>query len=205
MKIKVAKIIMEGKHSLIHKKGDMEKFNPFTENWNKWPEPTVKFFFSQAEAKLKQLIDAGRRITDRASALLTTSTTLFLVVSGYILKSIFGEAEPKILLLIATVDATILFAVIVMLLWLMFPRKVMSLGRDPKELITESFLHEKYADSDITIAVMLMECQSYQECIEFNESDNNRRLKCLKIALYTLISILPISLITAFFYWWKAA
>lgn len=183
----------------------MEKFNPFTENWNKWPEPTVKFFFSQAEAKLKQLIDAGRRITDRASALLTTSTTLFLVVSGYILKSIFGEAEPKILLLIATVDATILFAVIVMLLWLMFPRKVMSLGRDPKELITESFLHEKYADSDITIAVMLMECQSYQECIEFNESDNNRRLKCLKIALYTLISILPISLITAFFYWWKAA
>lgn len=196
---------MEGKHSLIHKKGDMEKFNPFTENWNKWPEPTVKFFFSQAEAKLKQLIDAGRRITDRASALLTTSTTLFLVVSGYILKSIFGEAEPKILLLIATVDATILFAVIVMLLWLMFPRKVMSLGRDPKELITESFLHEKYADSDITIAVMLMECQSYQECIEFNESDNNRRLKCLKIALYTLISILPISLITAFFYWWKAA
>ena len=205
MKIKVAKIIMEGKHSLINKKGDMEKFNPFTENWNKWPEPTVKFFFSQAEAKLKQLIDAGRRITDRASDLLTTSTTLFLVVFGYILKSIVDGDGLRILLIIAVVDALILVTVIVMLLWLMFPRKVMSLGRDPKELITESFLHEKYGDSDITIAVMLTECQSYQECIEFNESDNNRRLKRLEKALYILMSILPISLIIAVLYWWNAA
>jgi len=183
----------------------MEKFNPFTENWNKWPESTVKFFFSQAEAKLKQLIDAGRRITDRANMLLTTTTTLFLVILGYILKTIVDGDGLRILLVIAGIDAFILFAVIVMLLRLMFPRKVMSVGRDPKELITESFLHEKYQDTDITIAVMLTECQSYQECIEFNEKDNNQRLKSLKIALYTLISILPISLIIAFLYLWEVA
>jgi len=187
------------------KKENMEKFNPFTENWNKWPESTVKFFFSQAEAKLKQLIDAGRRITDRANMLLTTTTTLFLVILGYILKTIVDGDGLRILLVIAGIDAFILFAVIVMLLRLMFPRKVMSVGRDPKELITESFLHEKYQDTDITIAVMLTECQSYQECIEFNEKDNNQRLKSLKIALYTLISILPISLIIAFLYLWEVA
>jgi hypothetical protein len=183
----------------------MEQFNPFTKNWNKWPESTVKFFFSQAEAKLKQLIEAGRRITDRANMLLTTTTTLLLVILGYILKTIVDGDGLRILLVIAGVDAFILFAVIVMLLRLMFPRKVMPIGRDPRELITESFLHEKYSDEDITIAVILTECQSYQECIEFNEKDNNQRLKSLKIALYTLMSILPISLIIAFLYLWMVA
>ena len=184
---------------------NMEKFNPFTENWNKWPEPTVRFFFSQAEAKLKQLIDAGRRITDRANMLLTTTTTLLLVILGYILKTIVDGDGLRILLVIAGVDAIILFSVIFVLLRLLFPRKVMPIGRDPKELITESFLHEEYSKDDITIAVILTECQSYQECIEFNEKDNNQRLKNLKIALYTLISILPISLIIAFLYLWKVA
>ncbi len=182
-----------------------ERFNPFTENWNKWPEPTVKFFFSQAEAKLKQLIEAGRRITDRANTLIITTTTLLVLMLGYILKCIIDGGELKLLLFLAAFNSIALFVVIFLLIKLMFPRNVMPIGRDPKELINESFLNEEYRDEDITIAVILTECQSYQECIEFNQRDNDRRLNLLKIALYILVSILPISIVIASLYlWWLA-
>ncbi len=93
-----------------------ERFNPFTENWNKWPEPTVKFFFSQAEAKLKQLIEAGRRISDRANTLIITTTTLLVLMLGYILKCIIDGGELKLLLFLAAFNSIALFVVIFLLI-----------------------------------------------------------------------------------------
>lgn len=178
----------------------MTKFNPFTDNWNKWPEPTAMFIFSQAEAKLKQLIEAGRLITDRSYKLLTTCTTLILISLAYIIKSVVDGTGTPILSLLAVITTLILFFAIVILMQLMFPRSVMPIGRNPNEIMTESFFHKDYDHKDITLAVILTEIQSYEDCIQFNENDNEKRLKLFKIALWLIISVLPIALIISFLY-----
>ncbi len=183
----------------------MEKFDPFTENWHKWPEPVVRFFFSQAEAKLKQTIEAGRKITDRADSLLGTTVAFFLILLGYWVKSIVEKAAFSFLIFIAGFASLVMFGVIVLLMRLLFPRKVMPIGRDPRELVNDDFLVQGYEDTQLTIAIILRECQSYQECIEFNENDNNQRLRLLKIALYSLILILPVLGLSAVLYHWLGA
>ncbi|MBN8681973.1 MAG: hypothetical protein J0L99_04950 [Chitinophagales bacterium] len=211
------------------KNENQSNFDPFRGYWNLWPEPVVKFFFTQAEAKLKQLIEAGRRITDRAASLLTWISIPFFALATYLFRESQNFKSTDYLpnnnlvqliwdkyffTILALVEFVILFITCLRLVYLLFPREVMPLGKSPSELILPEYLigeefgentalsnessddknslgqEKTFSDEDrnlVVIKTFLIECKSYEESINFNEKDNNRRNKILKRVLRTII------------------
>jgi hypothetical protein len=172
----------------------------YLQDYQKWGESGSKFIFTQAESELKQLIDAGRLITDRAYRLLVMCSTIFLAIIGYGVNKFDHWSKHDHLSdldYVAIFASLILFSSLVLIMQIIFPASVQPVGRNPDDFLSQeqNVIKTGRTSEEIAGCLLFIEIRSYQNRIRFNEKNNGTRSKKLKWILWLLALILPISLI----------
>jgi hypothetical protein len=169
-------------------------------DYNKWGDSAAKFIFSQAESELKQLIELGRIITDRAYKLLAISSGIFFAIIGYVIhryrewscvNNINALDVASVL-----VSLVLLFALIA-ILKIIFPGIVYQIGRSPSDFLSNDkiLIPPGAGEAQIYGGILMAEIKDYQLRIEDNIKINNKRIKRLKASIWLLVSIFPIALL----------
>lgn len=144
--------------------------------------------------------------TIEESALITKRAFSFLILLASILSVIIGYTFNRISSgIITDLDylnigyTIILSGLLVLLLILMFPKRLKVKGHLPRILAQEQFLHPpKLTPEQVYMAYVLNDIESAQTGIDFNLAKNKERLRLLKIVLWSLVILMPLYLVISF-------
>lgn len=175
----------------------MEEYKLIKGDWQKWPIPVVQFAIQQADNNLKQYIELSKKISDRAFSLLTTCTTLFIIIAGWLLTNILKYSGNNVLITIAGEILILLTIALFILFTLLYPYNLYSAGSSPRNLLREELLKYPFADkSEMELCILLQECEDLQIRIDHNRQSNEKRQIGIEWVLRILIAILPVSVLT---------
>lgn len=176
----------------------------FLKEYQKWGEPATRFIFDQAESRLKQVIEAGRILTDRAYNILGICIAFLVAIIGYgsvrYEKISNCESLNTIDILAITTTFFLLFNLGI-LLYVIFPKKVYPMGRVSADFFNyeKIFIKDNISPEDIAGAILMAEIKDYQMRMDKNTNNNVRRTFLLKTVLYILSACLIANIIIILF------
>jgi hypothetical protein len=175
----------------------MEEFKFELDDWTKFEDNTIEYMIRQAEMNHKFLEDQGVRITQRAYALLAYVITYCTIIIGFVLKSeVEGQSfNPPILIttiiLVVVASAVLSFYFLIKCL---FPYNTIQLGNRPKYFEAEKYVNDKQLEGLQLKAILLSRLENFQIELALDDEVNQKRLKYLKRAIWTITITLAIVL-----------
>jgi len=170
-----------------------DKFKVTFSSWENIKMETAKFYFDEAEKRLKETIVTAKNITDSTHKIVTILIPMFLLIFGYIIITLsnVSNAESKInfpLLLTSVSICLILIRALYLSVQILNPRTTMTIGIMPKKLIIPAPIN-RHGKTDIQLLdILLGACENFQERIDIN-IDSNKRRTDMQHQIYRLISI----------------
>lgn len=157
------------------------KFKIQVPDWTKINPANARFILGEAKEYFAYTASESGKITERAFAMLAilvpiTSALLAFAVNERLRLAFHDSVLTYLLAAVVVALITLMFG----LGTLVFPRRFMAPGREPKELCTDAFLVADYAPADHELALVLSEIEGIQAKIDFNDPQNARRGTWLK-------------------------
>jgi hypothetical protein len=183
------------------------EINPETD-WNTLDKDTFRFYFDQAEKRLKSTLEVAEKATQRAYSLLIGLVPLMTVLVSTLSQYYFYTPTKTVstttktitittsvlttspILVIACWVALILsFSVLTIAFMVIFPRSAHQLGREPKALARpDYFENPEFKGIACYILNLVDELEDYQRRINFMEKQNEKRVWLTKCALLIIAS-----------------
>lgn len=179
-----------------------ERWKLKVSNWTLIEIKSALFILDQAEKTLKHVTEKADKITARAFAILIVVISLVSTLIGFLIKELSvanAELFFKIFYLIVVFLGILCMCC---LLKLVFPRKSMQLGAQPKLLAIESLLmpRDDLNEDERHLALIINQITNVQNKISFNGSQNNTRIKLLEITLTLIVATFLVGIITLIIY-----
>ena len=156
------------------------KFQIPVSDWEEVKIENAKFVLTEAQTYAKDLSEASGHITARAFSILT----IFIPITSALIAFVVGESmkgNPNYFITFyIIVIVTSLIVIMFFLGKLVLPRLFMPLGRQPAAICSDEMLGVKLTKELSIIAIVLNEIEDCQQKIEYNECQNNQRIKMLE-------------------------
>lgn len=174
-------------------------------DWKEIPNDTLDFAIELAQEKLTAIIKVGDKLTTRAYTLLSLYGTILTVIITFLASGIESKTPidqtPTIILILVTlpVVAFNLFQII----RLISPFKTQFEGRNPSDLLIDSFLD---LESSIQLtAIKINEIEIIEYKIGFNNVQNQKRNKRFRriVTSSAIILLIDLILILIFYFVWR--
>ncbi|AXG68123.1 hypothetical protein KORDIASMS9_00313 [Kordia sp. SMS9] len=177
----------------------MSEFKIPKENWKSISIDSALFILNESKDYIDYTLKESESITSRSYSLVLVLVTLLSAIIGYTYsKVVEGELSN-----IIYINFFFIFTIVMLVIYLsiiIFPKKMIVKGRMPKELALKNVLiTPKLTDKQNYLAFIIQEIENSQHKIDFNLRKNALRRSKLKMTMYTIIVLMPIYLIIAFF------
>lgn len=169
-------------------------------NWKEINNDTLEFLLSQSESKLVRTIDISNQITSKGYQLISLSVALISIAIGYVIKTNpnWNNIDDQFLYF-SIITILCLSISIIYLFKIIFPRKIILPGSEPKHLLLPKQI-SKYKSEKLQVKYFkLNELENNQFRIEYNRGINNKRIEYLKKVLISIIAAPTIALVIYLF------
>lgn len=179
-----------------------DRFKILFSNWKDITPDTADFYFSQAEKRLIETLETSKNITSSTHKLISIFFPLFLLLSGYLIKSIDSiNSQVSInswFYFAGFITALIIIRCLFVCVSIIKPRKLLTTGSMPKLMINKEPIDRHGTSSYQLLDIILVECENYQKRIDKNIELNTEKARKLHL-VYQLISVcLPSILVLLF-------
>lgn len=179
-----------------------ERWSPYFEYWEDLSVEAAKLIFQQSEKRFLDTVENHKNITTRAYTMLSIIITVLSVLITFFaarLVSISDTNLASVIIACAVVVAAIWC--FVLLVQLIFPRRYMAPGSEPKNLMMENYL--SYPKEEQLLVWLYSEIEQLQIKIDFNESLAETRFKkqetIIRVGTITLFLVLGALMAIALF------
>ena len=156
-----------------------DKVNIFEwENWDKLSVDTAQFILGQAEKELSELIVAADVLTQRSSTIMQASFAVLIGLIGYSV----SKPESDIGIKLAVVSCVFLIVISFLSFRIYRLYKVKPMGNRPSKMVTE----EKTNHDKQHLVYIYNSIKTTEKSIVFNEIENGKRVRELKLVFYLI-------------------
>jgi hypothetical protein len=155
---------------------------------------TVDYYLREGEQALKERSEVGHIITDRAYRVLSILIAVLSALTAFLFSTDY-TCKQAVMAIIAGVA---LFAALMFVLGLIFPRKTFSLGSEPKRFVTEMWINDALRGGHQIKALKINKIGILQNAIKAMERQNTVRAQMFRVALIILSGAFAIEAIAAF-------
>jgi hypothetical protein len=161
-------------------------------NWELVNKDVYKFCFEQAEKRLKDVLDDGEKITNRAYTLIGILIPVLSVFVGVLLKNFSSKTVFDFVSILSLLGIVVLGICLFLLSRLIKVREVWFSGTEPQDIILSHYLEIDSLTEDESLKYMyLSEIESIQHKIDQNKLANEQRIRifsnCLTVVIITTI------------------
>lgn len=149
----------------------------------KWSEISVeayKIIYNEGKERLKDAINDSENITNKAIKLLSAILSLFGIAVGFIIQQNLKVGYNSIFLMPLLVS-------VVILIFILFPKRVKEYGIQPNTLIPKNFDSEDDKEHQLEL-LYYTAINIIQERIDYMRRQNERRTKCFNPILIIFIT-----------------
>ncbi|MEM6719464.1 MAG: hypothetical protein AAF611_09130 [Bacteroidota bacterium] len=176
----------------------MSEFKIPKESWKSIPIDSALFILNESKDYIDYTLNESDKITSRSYSLVLILVTLLSAIIGYTFSTLVAGELTKI----TYVNFFFIFTIVIIVIYLsmiIFPKKMIVKGRMPKELALKEFLiNPKLTSKENYLSFIIQEIENSQHKIDYNLKKNKARRERLRLAMYTIIILLPIYVIVAF-------
>ncbi|WP_046756195.1 hypothetical protein [Kordia jejudonensis] len=177
----------------------MSKFEIPKENWKSISIDSALFILNESKDYIDYTLKESEHITSRSFSLVLILISLLSAIVGYTYGKIVDSELANLIIVNCVFIITIVF-LLIRLFMIVFPKKMIVKGRIPKELAQKHILiTPKLTAQENYLMLIIQEIENSQHKINFNLKQNKSRRDRMKFVMYTLIILLPIYLVAAFF------
>jgi hypothetical protein len=169
------------------------------DKWKTFSLNTANFILLEAKDYLDYSINESDKITKRTYTLIIGMGTILTAIVGYTFDKVLEDNISEIIFMNFFL-CIILSFFLIYLGRVLFPRKLMVKGRQPKELAISKIIYTpELSKEENYLAIVIQEIENIQRKIDYNLALNNRRRNKLKITMISISILFPLYLILAFY------
>jgi len=163
-------------------------------NWTRANSKSLEFIHSKASESFQYTIEVAEKLSSRAFTLISIIIPVVALILGLISGDVLvnNEEIPKVIKVAASLFCIPAVLSLGILIWMIFPKKFMHPGREPKLVaIPDHIQGDNYSADEQYISLLIGEIEDLQRKISYNECNNNRRIWALKwVLIITSVSVL---------------
>jgi hypothetical protein len=172
-------------------------------DWTKSNVKSLEFIHSKANEAFSYTTNVADKISSRAFTFISILVPIISLIIGLLGNQIVEPTKsiPSTVLIVALIICVPSVLSLGALIWMIFPKKFMHAGREPKNIaIPQVIQDDSFTQDEQYLALLIGEIEGLQKKISTNEELNNKRLKILKWVLRIISISLFLSIIILFYY-----
>ncbi|GAA5220606.1 hypothetical protein [Membranihabitans marinus] len=172
-------------------------------DWKKANLKSLEFIHTKANEAFNYTTNVADKISSRAFTFISILIPILTLIISFVIKLLYVQNEPIPRCFLTNVIFICLLFVISFfgLIFIIYPKKFMHAGREPKELSDAQFIQNQNLNTEEQyLALLIGEIEGLQKKITVNERINNDRICMLKTVLTFLLIAFFCSIVVIFSY-----
>lgn len=172
-------------------------------DWTKSNVKSLELIHTKANEAFNYTTNVADKVSSRAFTFISIIVPIISLIIGLLGNQIVEPTKsiPSTVLIVALIICVPSVLSLGALIWMIFPKKFMHAGREPKKLAIPQFIQDDNFSSDEQyLSLLISEIEDLQLKIDYNKLINSKRLKVLKWVLRIISASLFLSIIILFYY-----